>query len=232
MIRRWLGCLLVVLLASGGCLWEDLKSDFNRFGSTKNVPVATPDNLPKGAIEAATRVDSVGSRILAANKDIGIRPAFLSFGVPDLSLFHQGTMKLCISEGLVSRCKTDDELAAVLCAELGKMVAEAQVQRTVGRTDRDPSLAPRASGDVVGSGSGPDMTRQAELGYWEKQNPRPRGGDVFSGKNPGDLSRQYLNSLNIDPNLLVKVDPLLRLAEANPKYEKSINGSPGGAGNP
>ncbi len=229
MSARLSSFVTIVLLGSTGCYSDDIRSGFGTFAPKRNEVVPTPSKLPQGSAEASSRVDSVGHRILAANPDITIRPAFYTFNVPDLAIHHVGTMQICISEGLVKKCKTDgttdDELAAIICTELGKMIAESQMQGAVVRAERDPPFAPRVGGDVVGGGSDPDFTLKAEQAMWEKRNPRPRTGAAAFEQNPAELSRRYLTNLNIDPLLLTKVAPLMRLAESNPKYDKSITGT-------
>ena len=50
---------------------------------------------------------------------------------------RRGTGEVFISEGLVKKCKTDAELAVVLCSELGQMMVEKRSGRAAGR-DREP----------------------------------------------------------------------------------------------
>ena len=77
----------------------------------------------------AERVELLGRRLVAQNTFLGIDPLFTTVGgrevgERELVLFHNGTEQLYISEGLVTKCQSDAELAAVLCSELGQMVAE------------------------------------------------------------------------------------------------------------
>jgi hypothetical protein len=217
MTRRWFGYLsfgLLALAGLSGCVEDNFKP------RTSNVPVQTP-NLPAGSQANATWVDSIGRKILAANKDLGFQPTFFTLGKPELVLYHQGTEQICISDGLVNKCKTDAELAAVICSELGKMVAEAQSQGRTVRPDREP-LLPAVGGDSVGVT--PDRTALAEQAMWEKKNPPPRGY-FTSDRDPRQLAQQYL--VNTDRTFsaddLVRVSALVRQA-ANTKPE-----TPGGS---
>lgn len=81
---------------------------------------------------ACARVDEVSKFILKQNPFPGIEPVVQTFGVKDPILFHRGTGELFLSEGLVERCKTDEELAAVLCSEMGQMKAEKLAAKRVG----------------------------------------------------------------------------------------------------
>ena len=86
--------------------------------------------------DTAARVDTMGRRILAANPGIGGKPMFTTIGAPQSEVFHRGMTDVFVTEGLVREC-TDEQLAAVLCLELAKMVREreaatpAQVARAI-----------------------------------------------------------------------------------------------------
>jgi len=218
--------LLPALIFVVGCTSNEWKAWVGPINNGKNVPVAQPDQLPRASLEAATRVDSLGSQILASNKDITIRPVFRTIGVTELTIFHQGSQQLFISEGLVNKCKTDGELTAVLCAELGKMVSESQAIG-VRQDDAEPPFAPQVGSDVVGAGGNgdPSMTRQAERALWQQSQPRKQSGAFISAPNPAELSRNFLNKAGYNPDELIRVGPLLRQAEANPNYEKQLSGS-------
>ena len=108
------------LLFLSGCLHNGewgLGTLFDRDNSPR-----APEVKP-ASIQTAQRVESLGRRIIAQNTFTGLDPLFHTAGVPESVLFHRGTGELYISEGLVDQCRTDDELAAVLCAELGRMMA-------------------------------------------------------------------------------------------------------------
>ena len=90
--------------------------------------------MPKADLATAERVETIGRKIIAQNTFPGIEPLFHTVGVPESVLFHRGTEELFVSEGLIKKCKTDGELAAVLCSELGQMIAEKKSARRSGRT--------------------------------------------------------------------------------------------------
>src|SRR5262249_39695897 len=77
-----------------------------------------------GAPGAPARVDAGGRQLLAANPQVGAKPLFHTIGAPQPEVFHRGTSDVWVTEGLVRQCATDGQLAALLCLELGKMVAE------------------------------------------------------------------------------------------------------------
>jgi hypothetical protein len=89
---------------------------------------------------------------------------FRTIGAPQNEIFHRGTSDICITEGLVRQCTTDGQLAALLCTELGKAVAERELQ-TPTRTrqpDRTPPIDPHIAADSA-LGTSADQTRLREL---------------------------------------------------------------------
>ena len=232
MTRRWYGAIFVVALSLSGCLWDD-----TRDGRSTRADTALPANLPPGSEAANTRTYAVFSELLAANPDIvaqlapnadaNFRPALMVIGRPGVSLFHRGTRELFITEGLVTRCKTDGknegELAAVLASELGKMVVEADAQKTMrAPAEVDRPFAPRVTNDS----RDPDQTALATQGYWEKENAGRRNpAKPMPNQDPKVLARNYLSKANFAPDDLLRVAPLIRQAEANPEFEKQLDSS-------
>ena len=121
-----------------------------------------------------------------------------------------------ISEGLVKLCKTDDELAAVICSELGQMVAEKKAVRRAG--------AERDSFPAESLPSGPDDTgRAAEIAYQER-----RQKSVASAADPLDAAKQarlLLSTAGFDPALLDRVQPLLKQSDRGAILRKQMSGS-------
>jgi hypothetical protein len=210
--------LAVALLGLSGCLWDDPHPGSARFGANGNVP--SRDKLPPAPVQESSRVDSLGRQILAANPDLTIRPMFLAVGTPKVSAFHRGTTELYVSSGLVNKCASDAELAAVLCSELGKMVAENQPQRRL--ADREPPFAPRIGNDAVGGSGDPDQTRRAEQAMWEQRNPRRPDSRVPTTAEPTILATAYLTKAGFSADDLTKVGPLLRQAESEPIFEQQL----------
>jgi hypothetical protein len=185
------------------------------------VPQTAKANYPRGKNEElALRVDYVGRKLVAANKDMGLRPLFATIGSPNPEIFHQGTHMVHITEGMVKQCKNEAELAAVLAHELGRMVAdrEAFASPQVRSPDKLPPI------DVpIGNGthfSGPDQTNLFELAKHEKENPRtPRR---LPRPNPRALAQIYLQKAGYRETDLLAVDPLLQAAERNYSVEKQF----------
>ena len=178
--------------------------------------------MPKADLATAERVETIGRKIIAQNTFTGIEPLFHTIGVPEAMLFHEGPERLMISEGLVKQCKTDGELAAVLCTELGKMTAERTGARRVG-ADRDsfPEIGiPTGSG--LAGGTPDDPARAAERAFQEKQRSKQAGREsVGSTLSAADLMR----GAGFDPAELDRVAPLLKQTDRGLAIKKQLSGS-------
>ena len=189
--------------------------------------VKTPDasKYPRPNLQVAERVESLGQRIIAQNTFTGLQPLFHTLGVKEPLLFHRGTGELFISEGLAAKCKTDAELAAVLCSELGQMRAEAQAARRVGRnTDPIPDV-PIGNSTNAGGIDG-DQTRLAELAYHEKKYGRRQVGKAEAAPGNADqLARDLLQGAGFEPGEFDRADPLIREAARGEALRKQMAGS-------
>jgi hypothetical protein len=189
------------------------------------VKTPDPSKYPQPNLQVAERVEGVGRRIVAQNTFTGLDPLFHTLGVKEPLLFHRGAGELFVSEGLVVRCKTDAELAAVLCSELGQMMAEQQAARRVGRnTDPIPDVSFPGSTDAGGIAG--DQTRLAELAYHEKRYGRRQVGktDAPPG-NPEQLARDLLKGAGFEPGELDRAEPLIREAGRSDGLRKQMAGS-------
>lgn len=219
----WLAIIVTAALASTGCE-SDSVATARKFLGWDDPNIPNMANYPKPDIAVAARVDEVGQRIIEINTFTGIEPFFTTIGVPESVLFHRGPNNLFISEGLVKLCKTDAELAAVLCSELGQMVAEKKAAKRYG-IDRDsiPDVALPGSGSVMSGGGTPfDAARQAELGYMQRQ---PRATPTVDPVDAARQARQLLTGAGFDGAVLDQVQPLLKQSERGMKIQKQMSGS-------
>src|SRR5205823_3745186 len=137
MVRSLAVLPLLAAALAGGCLpTEFLQPDTHTEGAAA-VPTspfgAPPQNAapvfsakppPSSSATLAVKVDEIGQRLLTCNPKLGMVPLFLTIGSPQPEMFHQGTVAVYITEGLVRQCKNEAELAALLSVELGRMVSE------------------------------------------------------------------------------------------------------------
>ena len=230
--RRW---FLGVACCWAGCqplqLFEEPKIatvSSNPFGLQAETRAAKVDFQP--ADEAlAVRVDSAGSKLVAANPQIGLRTTrFATIGkAPQSEVFHVGANMVFVTEGLAKRCSTEAELAAVLALELGKIVAEREAAASPEM--RNPErLAPlQVPIGNAGQFTNPDLTYQAELAKFENERPKRRTN--LTRPDPDRLARGYLDQAGFQAGDLDAVLPLLRAAQNNTTLERQFKGtiSPG-----
>jgi hypothetical protein len=222
------------LLLLGGCLGEERDHLLVEPGPYGPVPRQTPVRAGyAAAAEAeAKRVLAVAQKVIDANPQIGLRPVFITIGAPQPEIFHQGgdgpgkPCQVYVSEGLARQCKTEAELAAVLCQELGKVVVERTSMGQPGASRPGPLPPPgeRLGNDERGPFGSADGTRLAELAKWEKQ--RGAAGKPRALPAPEELARGYLKRARFDPRELDRVAGLLRQAEDHADLETSIKGQP------
>jgi hypothetical protein len=216
--------LIVPLFALAGCV-NDKENEMlvapNPFSGPTQIARAQTA-FPQANIESAARVDQLGRKILAANPQIGLRPYFCAIGSQNEEVFHQGNSKLIITEGLVRQCKSDADLAAILCRELGKMVAEREALA---------SPAMRKSGERapiqvhVGRDAGAladDGFDLAELARYEKRGGKPSP----YLPDPSVLARIYLKKAGYPEGALDEASPLFKAADKHSDWEKQMNTSP------
>ena len=223
MCRLWQHGVMVLIVLTTGCL-----PNYNRDGK-KDLSTSHESNAlltasaPPAPIETASLVDSLGRRILAANPTISFRPAFMAIGTAKETVFHQGSEALYVSDGLVKRCQTEGELAAVLCLELARMTSEKEAQATKDRLqeeERGPLLP--VARDVAGGGTTPDLTELAERSKLEAMRPRRRTSGPLPPADPHLLARSYLTKAGFKADDLTKVGALLKTAELNPQIEQQM----------
>lgn len=225
MVRRYLALSLPLLWVAGGCITQETTTPLVPAGPFGHSPTAVPSAkaaYSPATAEAATRVARLGQQVLAANGQLGVRPSFMTVGLPQPAIFHRGSDEIAISEGLVKQCATDNQLAAVLCLELGRMVSEREA--LAGPQGRKPEYEPpidsRVGNDGVGAGNTADLTRRGELAKYDQERRRPT-----LPPDPQLLARSYLMKAGYPAEELDAVAPLLRSA-TNTAMEKQLTAGP------
>jgi hypothetical protein len=230
---------LVVLAAgaallSAGCTHDGISSLRTSLGgdaARPGVPVAgtkLPEGVPQPSPQLAERVELVGWKVIEQNTFTGLDPSkvrFMTVGVKESVLFHRGTEELVISEGLVEKCQTDAELAAVLCAEMGKMVAEKRAARAV-RRDVAPVPDETFGAGPTPGGSPFDAGQQASLAFHQRQFPRGTGAAAKAeAADAGAVARDLLKGAGYSPAELDRVEPLLKPSKRGEELRKQMGGS-------
>jgi hypothetical protein len=174
--------------------------------------------LSAASLETAQRVDDLSKRILEQNTFTGIEPVVRVISVPEAILFHRGQTELFISEGLVKKCKTEPELAAVLCTELGRMMAQKRAAIVVGR-------APDPIPDVALPGISSDATqvRQAELALQKRRDDRERAGEQEGGE--AHLARELLKGSGFNPAEYDRVQGMVKQSGRGESLQKQMGGT-------
>jgi hypothetical protein len=226
---RWL--LVVSVLLACGCVPLDVfqhdetamvtPSQFNT-AAPLPPPTYTVKSSPSSP-EAAITVDRVGQQILTANKQLGIRPMFVTIGAGDPEIFHQRTGAVFITESLVRQCKNEGQLAALLSLEIGKMISERET--LINPQWRDP---PKPLPIAVTTGNaaqytGMDQLYDAEVAKLDADRRRPT--KKFVPPDPQVLAARYLQAAGFDSQELTATAPLVEAADKNYVMEKQINGA-------
>jgi hypothetical protein len=217
---------LPLLIVVVGCVNEPRSQLVNSTGFTQtSMPRSAPPVQRDPKNEAMERrVLAVSGKIIETNPQAGMRPWFITFGAPHLEIFHRGggtqPWQVFISAQLAQQCKTDAQLAAVLCLELGKMVAERESLAGAPAQRGDLRLPPEPTvGQSNASFGSPDSTRYMEQARLESTQGPGKSRPLPS---PDNLARGYLFKAGYDIRALAEVAPLLRQAEDNYKMEKQM----------
>jgi hypothetical protein len=214
------GVFGLVLIALSGCFgFEErpAESVFRRPNPPANLPPMNP-----ASTEAAARVDCVGRKIIASNPQLAVHPLFRTIGAPQAELFHRGTSDIFITEGLVRQCTTEGQLAALLCTELGKVVAEREMNTppSTRQPDRRPPIDPHLAADSA-LGFSPDQTRLRELADYDTM--RQQRCQTVGPPDAAALTRVCLLRAGFHDADLQAAGPLLQAAGSNSAFEKQMN---------
>jgi hypothetical protein len=213
------GCIPLPLLDSGSQDSGPVVVPTSPFGDRGPMSQSvTRVNYAPAGHEVSMRVDKIGRQILAANPQSGLHPNFAIYGSPKPEVFHTGTKLLHITDSLVLGCKTDADLAAVLCLELAKMAAEREALAPKPKSDERPPIeVPIGNAGQFGAF---DQAHMAEVARYEKRRqaanktPTPPDAQV--------LAAVFLEKAGYPRSSLEAVQPLLKTAEGNYVLEKHL----------
>ena len=210
---------VLLSVALTGCHSLGLSHDVE---SIVGKPVETP-KVAEASVEAAARVDAIGRELLGGTP-LGIPEiAFQTVGSAEPELFHHDSNTLYITEGLVNLCKRDDELAAVLATEIGRMTAE--FRRTARKQHPEP-IPEGASPAPLDRASGYDPGRELYLAQFEKSTRRPAERLKWPTVDPTKIAEELMRNAGHDGKLLKDVTPQLKLAARNHQLATQLGGRP------
>ena len=216
---KWRAILPAVLLVwLAGCFDGEFANS-----TIRNKRVETPE-VTEASVAVAARVDQVGRSLVGQNPFLGVEPTFHTFGRQEPEIYHPDANGVFVTEGLIHRCKTDEELAAVLAVELARMSAE---QRVAGRLRKPEALRPLPdSGTLSAGGIGPDQNQIGTQALFDQN--LGRSSDAKKSTPPAADTRtaaaDILKSAGIDPKSLDTVEPLLKDAAKNHALADQFNG--------
>jgi len=223
--------VLAVLALVGGCMpFDPFKTSDNTamptvgpspFGIT---PVAQTLNVasypPSKDTQLFIKVDCISRKVKTKNRDTGLDPSIALIGTQTPEIFHQGTHVIWLSEGLVKDCKSEGELAALICLELGKMASEREASASFNARASESRPLEVQIGNAGQSAT--DGVYQVELAKFDK--PRPKR---VAPPDPMALARLYLEKAGYNRTELDNAEPLLRTASSNYVIEKQFKGENG-----
>lgn len=222
-LARWL--YLPGLCVFAGCVTQEgTKLSLvpgNPFGTPPPAVGSGQLKTPTTDNETAVKVDYVGRKLIAANPHIGLRPYFICVGLATPEIFHLEQKAVYVTEGLVKKCKTEEELAAVLAHELGRIVAEREILAS-----SDPRSTEQPLSDTIAAEA---KQPKSELKFFElvKQeltmSPRPQN---LPRPNPRVLAGGYLEKAGYPRTILAEVQPVLDEADNNCALERQLKGLP------
>ncbi len=236
MLRFGTPCLLLGVVLFSGCLPEMWHEFLGDKPATPLVPARSMDMNPTqppapaqasyapASGDTALTVANVGQKILTANPQAGLHPHFITIGSPAAEVFHRGPTALYITEGLVKQCTAENQLAAVLCNELGKMVAEREALAgpQIRKPDRRlPINVPYGNSGQIDAA---DQVRVAEEAKFDRDNPRSAG--PLPPPDPVLLARLFLKNAHYQEADLDAVAPLLQGAQKNCALEQQLKAAP------
>jgi hypothetical protein len=240
MKRAVLGLLVVTAVAAGGCTPQTVQKLIGEKPETTLVPpnvenmkpgaqsaAPAPVSYPKGQMATCLRVDLLGRKILAANPQAGLQPEFFTIASPQVELFHKGPNVLYITEGLAKKCTTEAQLAAILCRELGRMVAEREVLASIATRSPDRGPPPEVPWGNAGQIGAADQVRYAEVARLAPQ--KRRFDKPLPPPDPTRLAHLYLRNAGYREDDLEDAAPLLQEANHTYQAEKLIKTAPASA---
>lgn len=188
------------------CLAGCFGGEFDHGTAYKNEPVAVPEQS-EASVAVAVRVDQVGRQLLAQNPFLGVEPTFNTLGRAEPEIFHRDSHGVFVTERLVQRCRTDEELAAVLASELGKMSASRRIADRM-RVSEPLATIPDAAA-VSPGGIGSDQNQLGVQAIFGQQLPRQARDKSAPKDDPKRIAAEILKSAGHDPKRLDDVAPIL-----------------------
>lgn len=124
---------------------------------------------------AQARVKPLVDRLLAENRNLGLKPAFLITDQPEPVVQRREFERVFLSEGLVRSCTSDGQLAGLLALQLADLYVarRQQMQSDLAANGRNPPPTVTMIREY-GSIGNPDMIHLAEIAILGLDKRAPR----------------------------------------------------------
>jgi hypothetical protein len=193
----------------------------SHFTTPAQLPGATTSaKLAPASPEASLTVERVGQKLLAGNKQLGIKPAFKTIGGPDPEIGHMDTSVVYITESLVRQCKSENQLAAVLSLEIGKMISERETLINPEYRNPPKRLPIEVPMGNAGQFSGMTQLHDSELAKLDADRRFPPKRVV--APDPQVLAHKYLEAAGFDSKELDPTPTVPQAAEKNYTVEQPV----------
>lgn len=193
----------IVVLGLVGCFGNPLDKQGGLF---VNKPIETPE-ISDASKETAARVDRIGKQLLSQNIFLGVEPTFHTITRAEPEICHRDEFGVFVTEGLVNECRSDDEVAAVLATELGKMSSARRTAERMKLVQKNSTTGIKAIDPEVDA-------LEVQAVFESKETVRDKKGDA-DAENPKAIASKILESAGFDPKSLDAVAPALRNASRN-----------------
>ncbi|MFO0849209.1 MAG: hypothetical protein U0871_11740 [Gemmataceae bacterium] len=199
-----------------GCLSDDAPKPTIE---NKAVDVTVAKEAPVGL---AARVDQIGRQIIGANPFLGVDPVFHTLGRAEPEVCHPDVHGLFVTSGLVERCKSDDEVAAVLASELAKMTAERRASDRMVRPE--PLRQVAVGGNLNSGGDTSDLNQLGTQAVFDQTLTPPGRKKSAPAADNRKAAEDMMKAAGYDPKALAAVEPLLAEAGRNNVVARSFGG--------
>lgn len=173
-------------------------------------------------LNSSFRVELIGRKLSTNNPHVGWWPYFTAVGAADPEVFHIGS-HVYVTEGLIRGCQTDEQLAAVLAYELGRMISEREA--SVNAQIRNPDRLLPMQLPIGGNGNAheADPTNFVEVAKFEKRYPKH--SSRLLPPNPEQIARSILERGGYQRTELDAAMPILQNAARFSSVEHQFKGT-------
>src|SRR5262245_34206975 len=208
---RQLVVFVFALSLCPGCLPAWLREPASP-GMTQ-TPVAGA-SVSDATVHMAARLSNVGQTLLTASPFAGITPNFFVMSTSEVSVAHPDAFGVFVSEGMMAKCRSDDDLAAVVALELGAMITEKRNLDRLGLAD--PAAAFISGDDPAVS---PIQDPNAKVVSTAKATKAYGSAAV-----PEEIAKELITAAGYRADALARMEPIVRRARDSVDPSRAIGG--------